>query len=179
MTHGQIIGGEQINRTHIALNTHEKMNKLIRTIELINEESVVFGIDNSRSNLWILMHFKDLKIKSKKICYQINNGVHQRKNTIHPKRWLKKNFNNTLGLLDYINKQPYDIHYIEIEFENGWKLKEQSNAWILFETNKKLERDYIIDKMLMIAGLNLLDTDSLKLKEVYLFQIMGGVIKID
>ena len=92
---------------------------------------------------------------------------------------VKKNFNNTLELLDYINKQPYDIHYIEIEFENGWKLKDQSNAWILFETNKKLERDYIIDKMLMIAGLNLLDTDSLKLKEVYLFQIMGGVIKID
>ena len=42
----------------------------------------------------------------------------------------------------------------------------------LFETNKKLERDYIIDKMLMIAGLNLLDTDSLKLKEVYLFHLI-------
>ena len=179
MTHGQIIGGEQINRTHIALNTHEKMNKLIRTIELINEESVVFGIDNSRSNLWILMHFKDLKIKSKKICYQINNGVHQRKNTIHPKRWLKKNFNNTLELLDYINNKPYDIHYIEIEFENGWKLKDQSNAWILFETTKKSEKDSIIDKILMVAGLNAIDTDELKLKEVYSFQIMGDLIKID
>ena len=30
------------------------MYKLIRTIELLNEKSVVFGIDNSRSNLWIL-----------------------------------------------------------------------------------------------------------------------------
>ena len=155
------------------------MNKLIRTIELKNEKTVVFGIDNSRSNLWILMHFKDLKIKSKKICYQINNGVHQRKHTIHPKRWLKKNFKNTLELLDCINKQPYDIHYLEIEFENGWKLKDQSNAWILFETTKKSERDYIIDKMLMLAGFNSVDTNELKLKEVYLFQIMGGVVKID
>ena len=179
MTRIQTIGGEQINRTHIALNTHEKMNKLIRTIELKNEKTVVFGIDNTRSNLWILMHFKDLKIKSKKICYQINNGVHQRKNTMHPMRWLKKNFKNTLELLGYINKHPYDIHYLDIEFENGWKLKDQSNAWILFETNKKSERNYIIDKMLMIAGLNSLDTDSLKLKECYSFQIMGGVVKID
>tara|TARA_B110000240_G_scaffold197453_1_gene252725 strand:+ start:570 stop:1109 length:540 start_codon:yes stop_codon:yes gene_type:complete len=179
VTRIQIIAGEQINRTHIALNTHEKMNKLIRTIELKNEKAVVFGIDNSRSNLWILMHFKDLKIKSKKICYQINNGVHQRKNTIHPKRWLKKNFKNTLELLEYINKQPYDIHYLEIEFENGWKLKDQSNAWVLFETTKKTERNYIIDKMLMLAGFNSVDTNELKLKEVYLFQIMGGVVKID
>ena len=90
------------------------MYKLIRTIELLNEKSVVFGIDNSRSNLWILMHFKNLKIASKKIYYQINNGVHQRKNTIHAKRWLRKNFRNTTELLDYINKKSYDIHYLEI-----------------------------------------------------------------
>ena len=71
------------------------------------------------------------------------------------------------------------MHYLDIEFENGWKLKDQSNAWILFETNKKSERNYIIDKMLMIAGLNSLDTESLKPKECYSFQIMGGVVKID
>ena len=155
------------------------MNKLIRTIKLLNEKSVEFGIDNSRSNLWILMHFKDLKISSKKICYQINTGVRQRKSTIHPKKWLKKNFKNTLELLDYINKKPYDIHYFEIEFENGWRLKDQSNAWMVFETNKKTERDTIINKMLIIAGLNALDTDTLKLREVYLFQILGGLIKLD
>ena len=125
MIHIQIIAGEQICRTHTALNTHNNMNKLIRTIELLNEKSVVFGIDNTRSNLWVLMHFKDLKIKSKKIYYQINNGVHQRKNTIHPKRWIRKNFGNTAELLEYINKKSYDIHYLEIEFENGWRLKDQ------------------------------------------------------
>ena len=31
----------------------------------------------------------------------------------------------------------------------------------------------------MLAGFNSVDTNELKLKEVYLFQIMGGVIKID
>ena len=32
--------------------------------------------------------------------------------------------------------------------------------------------------MLMVAGLNAIDTDELKLKEVYSFQIMGDLIKI-
>ncbi len=155
------------------------MNKLIRSIEMLNEKAVVFGINNSRSNLWILMHFKDLKIKSKKICYQINNGIHQRKNTIYPKRWLKKPLKNTRELLDYIDKKPYDIHYLEIEFENGWKLKDQLNAFIVFETTKKSERDSIIDRMLMLAGLNRLDTEELKLKEVYSFQITGDLILIN
>ena len=50
---------------------------------------------------------------------------------------------------------------------------------MVFETNKKTERDTIIDKMLMTAGLNALDTDTLKLREVYLFQILGGLIKLD
>ena len=50
---------------------------------------------------------------------------------------------------------------------------------MVFETNKKTERDTLIDKMLMSAGLNSLDTDTLKLREVYLFQILGGLIKLD
>ena len=50
---------------------------------------------------------------------------------------------------------------------------------MIFETNKKTERDTVIDKMLIIAGLNALDTDTLKLREVYLFQILGGLIKLD
>ena len=98
---------------------------------------------------------------------------------MHPKRWLRKNFRITAELLDYINKKSYDIHYLEIEFENGWRLKDQSNAWMVFETNKKTGRDTLIDKILMIAGLNSLDTDTLKLREVYLFQILGGLIKLD
>ena len=50
---------------------------------------------------------------------------------------------------------------------------------MVFETNKKTGRDTLIDKILMIAGLNSLDTDTLKLREVYLFQILGGLIKLD
>ena len=50
---------------------------------------------------------------------------------------------------------------------------------MVFETNKKTERDTIIDKILMIAGLNALDTDTLKLREIYLFQILGGLVKLN
>ena len=41
------------------------------------------------------------------------------------------------------------------------------------------KRDTIIDKMLMSAGLNALDTDTLKLRKVYLFHLLGGLSKID
>ena len=48
------------------------MHLLIRSIELLsNQKSLRVGMDTSLSNLWILLHFKELEIKSKKICYQI------------------------------------------------------------------------------------------------------------
>ena len=95
------------------------MHLLIRSIELLsNQKSLRVGM-NTINNLWILMHFKELKIKNKKICYQVNTGVHQRKSTVHPKRWLKKPFETTAELLGYLYEKMYDIHYIDIEFTNG------------------------------------------------------------
>ena len=130
---------------------------------------------------WIVCPNVDLWGQIRIACHNsdMSNLLCQNKNTIHPKRWIRKNFGNTAELLEYINKKSYDIHYLEIEFENGWRLKDQSNAWMVFETNKKAERDTIIDKMLMIAGLNAFDKDTLNLREVYLFQILGGLSKID
>jgi hypothetical protein len=41
---------------------------LIRTVELLsNQKSLRVGMDTSLSNLWILFHFKELKIESKKL----------------------------------------------------------------------------------------------------------------
>jgi hypothetical protein len=51
------------------------MHLLIRSIELLsNKKSFCLGMDTI-NNLWILMHFKEFKIKSKKICYQVDSGV--------------------------------------------------------------------------------------------------------
>ena len=48
---------------------------LIDKIELFsNHKSFGLGVDTQR-NLWLLLHFKDLEIKSHTIFYQIDNGI--------------------------------------------------------------------------------------------------------
>ena len=88
------------------------MNLLIRDIQLLsNHKSFLLGVGNTRSDLWLLLHFKHLEIKDYKICYQRNNGMHQRKSTVYPKRWLKKRFNTTAELLGYLYSKFYDIFW--------------------------------------------------------------------
>ena len=63
---------------------------LFDSIELFsNHKSFSLGVDTTR-NLWLLLHFKDLEIKSKTLIYQVNNGYRQRKNTVHPQRKMQK-----------------------------------------------------------------------------------------
>ena len=130
------------------------MNKLFRSIEILNDKSLTVLMDNTRSNLWILRHFKDLTISNKNICYQVNNGHRQRKNTKHPYRWMRKKFSNTAEFLDYLDTKAYDIHYIEFEFTNGWHIKETSNAFIDFHTNSIQVRDELQKKLLEIGAQN-------------------------
>jgi len=55
---------------------------LFGSIELYsNHKSFSLLLDTIR-NLWLLMHFKDLEIKSKTLIYQVNNGYRQRNSTI-------------------------------------------------------------------------------------------------
>ena len=91
------------------------MNKLFRSIDILDDKSLTVLMDNTRSNLWILRHFKDLTISNKNVCYKVNNGHRQRKNTKHPYRWMRKKFSNTAEFLDFLDTKAYDIHYIEYE----------------------------------------------------------------
>lgn len=131
------------------------MNKLIRNIELLpNQKGLLVMLDNTRSNLWVLRHFRDLTISKMKVCYQINNGQRQRKNTKHPRRWMKKKFSNTADFLDYLDTKSYDIHYVEFDFTNNWNIKEEMNQFLNLTTNSLVERDEIIKKILAVAGIN-------------------------
>lgn len=147
------------------------MHLLIRSIELLsNQKSLRVGMDTTLSNLWILMHFKELKIKSKKICYQVNTGVHQRKSTVHPKRWLKKPFETTAELLGYLYEKMYDIHYIDIEFTNGWRIKEHPHHEFLMYTSSIEERNTLLNKLVLISGFDPIDIPSLKQNIPYYFK---------
>ena len=98
---------------------------LISTIELYsNHKSFSLGIDTLR-NLWLLLHFKDLEIKNKTIYYKVDNGIRQRKNTKHPVRKMRKVHKNTAELIEYLRDKPYNIKELELEFTNGWKVKQR------------------------------------------------------
>lgn len=143
---------------------------LFGSIELFsNHKSFSLWVD-TKSNLWLLLHFKDLEIKSKTLIYQDNNGYKQRKNTLRPQRKMQKKHKNTAELLDYLNTKFYDICQLEIEFTNGWKIKQRPYIEFWFYTNATSERDNLIHKLLGISGQGPLDLLSLVENITYSFR---------
>lgn len=154
--------------------------KLFSNIELLsNHKSFKLFVGSTRTNLWLLIHFKHLEISNYKIQYQVNNGVRQRKNTEHPKRWMKKQFTNTAELLEYLSGKSYDLHYIEIEFKNGWKIKEQPQIEFYFYTNNMEERNELIDKLLGLAGIEIKDKSVLIPNITYMLKATGEIYPLD
>ena len=152
---------------------------LINTIELYsNYNSFSLGIDTTR-NLWLLLHFKELEIKSKTLIYQVNNGYRQRKNTVHPQRKMQKKHKNTAELLDYLNTKSYDIRQLEIEFTNGWKIKQRPFIQLCFYTNSTSERNDLIHKLLTAAGQGPIDVSNLEPNFSYSFIGHTKLVKID
>jgi hypothetical protein len=153
------------------------MHLLITSIELLsNQKSLRVGMDTI-NNLWILMHFKELKIKNKKICYQRYNGRHN--NNTHPKRWLKKPFETTAGLLNYLYGKQYDIHHLDIEFTNGWRIKEHPHHEFLMYTTSIEERNTLLNKLVFISGFDPVDIAGLKQNVPYYFKDGGGFLAVD
>ena len=152
---------------------------LFDSIELFsNHKSFSLGVDTTR-NLWLLLHFKDLEIKSKTLIYQVNNGYRQRKNTVHPQRKMQKKHKNTAELLDYLNTKSYDIRQLEIEFTNGWKIKQRPFIQLCFYLNSTSERDDLIDKLLAISGQGPIDVSNLEPNFSYSFRGHTKLVKID
>ena len=152
---------------------------LFGSIELFsNHKSFSLWVDTTR-NLWLLLHFKDLEIKSKTLIYQVNNGNRQRKSTVHPYRKMQKKHKNTAELLDYLNTKSYDIYQLEIEFTNGWKIKQIPRVEFYFYTNSTSERDDLIDKLLAISGQGPIDVSNLEPNFSYSFRGHTKLVKID
>ena len=155
------------------------LSYLFGSIELLsNHKSFNLSVDTTR-NLWLLLHFKDLKIKSKTLIYQVNNGYRQRKNTVHPYRKMQKKHKNTAELLDYLSTKSYDIHQLEIAFTNGWKIKQKSFIQFSFYTNSTYERDDLIDKLLFISSQGPIDVSKLEQNFNYSFRGHSKLVKID
>lgn len=145
---------------------------LINSIELLsNHKSFSLNVDTT-SNSWLLLHFKDLEIKSKKILYQMGNGRCECESNVNPYRWMRKKHKNTVELLDYLDSKRYvyNISKLEIEFTNGWKIKQLWNIECFFYTNSTQERDDLIHRLLNAAGQGPIDVSNLEPNFVYLFK---------
>ena len=154
--------------------------KLFSSIVLLsNQKSFKLFAGSTRNHLWLLIHFKDLEISNYKLQYQMNNGVRQRKSTEHRKKNMKKQFRNTAEMLEYLSSKSYEIHFFEIEFKNGWKIKEQPQIEFYFYTNSIEERDYLIDKLMAVAGLEIKDKSVLSPNITYLLKATGEIYSID
>lgn len=156
------------------------MLRLIESLELLsNQKSFVLGIVNARQNLWLLLHLKSLKIKTYKLHYRVNNGIRQRAKTVHPIRQMRKKFSCTAKLLDYLEDKPYELLYLEIFFENGWSLKEQSNFYFRFYTNSIHERNDLINKFMKLAAQDEVPFKDLSLNITYFLSSLGEFYDLD
>ena len=151
---------------------------LIDGIELYSDrKSFSLGLDTVR-NLWLLLHFKDLEIKNKLIYYQVDNGIRQRKNTKHPIRKMRKSHKNTAQLIKYLSNKAYRLRKLELEFTNGWEIKQFPYVELRIYTNSTKERDGLINKLLNIAGQGPIDVSKLEINFPYYFKSDSELKKV-
>jgi hypothetical protein len=155
------------------------MNQLITNIELLsNQKSFRLGISNTSENLWFLMHFKKLEILNTVIYHQQYSGFRTAKTTKYPTRRLKKKFANTAEFLDYLtpSSKPSRRFFIkEIEFTNGWKIKEQPHIYFTIYTNSLEERNTLINHLINSVGYDPIAIDSLEPNVTYYFKASGSL----
>ena len=156
------------------------MNQLITNIELLsNQKSFRLGISNTAENLWFLMHFKKLDIFSTEIYHQQYSEFRTTKTTKYPMRRLMKKFANTADFLDYLkssSKPSKRIFIKEIEFTNGWKIKEQPQIYFTIYTNSLEERNTLINHLINSVGYDPIAIDSLEPNITYYFKASGSLL---
>jgi hypothetical protein len=146
------------------------MNKLINSIQLLsNHKSFTLTIIGANEKLWLLMHFKNLRIIKKTIYYQKTPSVRSRKSTKYLTKKLNKSFDNTLQLLDYLDRKFYTIRYFEMEFEDDFKIIISGNHSVTFYAKSKEERNKLIDKLIEIAGYDKFPIEDLCINNTYFF----------
>ena len=151
------------------------IENLIDSLELLSDKkSFSTDVHSTRSTLWLLLHFKHLTIKNKRIIYRINNGYRQRKSTVHPVRTMRKHFDTTAQFLTYLETKKYDLIYFEFEFTNGWRIKEHPQMTYYFYTNSTQERNELIHKLFLIGGQEPIIIENLIENITYFYRADGS-----
>lgn len=124
------------------------------------------------------MHFKKLEILNTVIYHQQYSEFRTAKTTNYPTRRLKKKFANTADFLDYLSpsSKPSRRFFIrEIEFTNGWKIKEQPHIYFTIYTNSLQERNTLINHLINSVGYEPITIDTLEPNITYYFKASGSL----
>jgi len=161
-------------------NTYiEHSFKFIYTVEPRGDDkSIAIDFCHARQALWILNHFSHLEIKKLELSYRVHNGYRQRKDTKYPERKLRKKFTNTRELIAYLFHQPYQISHFQIDFSNGWRIKDQPYMGMIFQTNNSQERQELFNRFCDIAAIPHIELNELKKNITHVVQHDGKLIEI-
>jgi hypothetical protein len=118
------------------------------TYEEGTHRSFTLKVTNTSENIWLLNHFRHLKIVRLKLCYR---NVRTRTKKKQEQKKMRRKFENTSELATYLASKKYKIDNFEIRFENGWAITEWCDQFH-FITSSTEERNELIDKMLKIGG---------------------------
>ena len=151
---------------------------LFQTITLLSDnKSFELSTDTMR-NLWILQYFNKLEIHTLNLHYKIDKGEFQRKSTIYTTRKMRKQFQTTTQLLEYLFSKSYEISHLEIDFKNGWRIKQRPFISLIFYSNSTKERNTLINQLLKIGGQSIFDISVLKENYPYFFNSFNEVVQI-
>lgn len=156
------------------------MNQLIKNIELLSNQKS-FRLDiNTIKGLWFLLHFKKFEILNTVIYHKQYSEFRQSKSTKYPTRRLTKKFANTADLLDYLSiinyRRSRNFYIYEIEFTNGWKIKESCHIAFTFYTNSVEERNTLINHLINSVAYDPIAIDSLEPNYSYYFNASGSLM---
>ena len=135
--------------------------------------NVVFNHNLDRIS--ILMYFKHLKINNIKLYYRKRSSKRTKMKKAYPQHKMKLFYNNTLELLTYLAGKNYKIDCFEIRFTNGWAIKNYWLNGLEFITNNIIERNFLLEKLIIISGQGPIDIKSLLINETYLLGTNGEV----
>tara|TARA_B110000211_G_scaffold136727_1_gene156416 strand:- start:780 stop:1358 length:579 start_codon:yes stop_codon:yes gene_type:complete len=157
----------------------DKPSDFLEDAHLGPHRSFSLGLSDRSSNLWMLAHFKNLKIDKMALYYREYYIRSSNKRKVYPQRRLKKPFANTLDLVNYLSSKKSKLDSLEIKFENGWAIRSDFFSTFEFMTTTTNERDALIHKLIALSGLDPLDLSSLEGDTQYRIDSKGKLTAID
>ena len=136
-------------------------------LEKGTHRSFTIKFNNDFDRISILIHFKHLSIQKLILHYRKKSARNRKTKKVYPQHKMNLSFENTLELLTYLSSKNYKVDCIEIRFKNGWAIKNGLINELDFITNNTIERNSLLEKLIIISGQGPIDINELEINETY------------